>query len=275
MGTAPVEEDFAEQGRQFVESQELPQPAEQLDQPDFVGSDPAVPTAEAARPSKRKRTKWGIALDVFLWALVLGLLLAVLLRLFVFGNITVSGESMTSAYYNTEGSPTYQPELTFHSGDVVSVNKALSPERGDVVVFYKQHVDNKFAAMFASGDDVERGGKYEKLIKRVVALGGDKLWLESVGGGKYKLFILPADSDQPICEDYYTKDGELLSVDAFLLSETDVLWKESRLRGTTESDPYVVKPDCFFALGDNRADSADSRGTLGDVPLDQVYGVVY
>ena len=230
-------------------------------------------TSEAASPTaqKSRRSKLDKAFDIVLWVLVVALTLLVLVRLFAFGRITISGKSMTADYYNNEELASYNPELTYHDGDTVRVNKLVSPKRGDVVVFYEQSV-NKFKAMFVNTNKTKNKEKYKKLIKRVVALEGDKLWLEPHAGGGYLLVILTADG-KTLHEDYYVKNDVKLSIEAFVLRETDAL-KLGCLENATADEPYVVKEDCFFALGDNRAESNDSRGKLGDVPFDRIYGVV-
>lgn len=216
-----------------------------------------------------RRTKvW----DILLWALIVALTIAVFARAFIVSKVTVSGESMTSAYYNEEASEHYNPHLTYHSGDTVTVNKLKRPQRGDVVVFYKYPVKSKFLGLFARGDSIKEGGEYYKLIKRVVALGGDKLWLEPLGEGKYKL-VIQTPSGDVLHEDYYQKNGETLNVDCFVLSDKDIS-DTGCLRGTTEQNPLIIEDGYFFAIGDNRANSDDSRGKLGQVPLSQLFGVV-
>lgn len=223
----------------------------------------------AQQPTKRKFASRLI--DIFLWVLVAVLTVAVCLRFFVFGRITVVGKSMTAQYYSSEGLSTFDSALTYHDGDVVHVNKLAKPKRGDVAVFYKQSV-NGFWAAFASNDDET----YKKLIKRVVALGGDQLSLEPVDETHYRLVIVTPDGET-LHEDYYTKEGTVLSPDAFLISSNDDLGLgclKNAVQGSPDFVPYTVAENCFFALGDNRAHSDDSRGKLGDVPLGQLYGVV-
>lgn len=214
--------------------------------------------AQSSRNIADARDKKSRALDIALWILVAVLAVVVILRFFVFGRITIVGDSMTSPYYR-DGP---LASLTFYEDDIVYVNKTATPDRGDVVVFYKNSV-NKFKAIFASSDDET----YKKLIKRIVALGGDKLWLEPCGD-KYRLIIQTTEGDV-LTEDYYVKNSTKLNADAFLL-----FTRLGRLTGATEDNPYVVKEGCFFAMGDNRDNSDDSRSDLGDVPYSNIYGVV-
>ena len=200
-----------------------------------------------------QKSKIGKFWDVLLWVLIALLAVAVLVRAFVFTNVEIEGASMN---------PTYNSE------DTVKVLKIGKPSRGDVVVFYKYHVDSKLKAMFARGDDVKSGGKYEKLIKRVVAIEGDSIWVEPTDGG-YRLVIKSADG-KIFREDYYVKGTERLSEDVFVM--TRGVW--GRLKDLTEDNPIVIEKDHFFAMGDNRGNSEDSRGELGQVPLDQLFGKV-
>ena len=213
-------------------------------------SEPQIQENQAAAQQKKKIAKFW---DILLWVLVALLAVAVIIRVFVYTNVTIEGASME---------PTYQ------SGDVVRVVKLGKPSRGDVVVFYKHDVDSKFKALFARGDDVSSGGKYEKLIKRVVAVEGDSIWVEHTEGG-YKLVVKSA-SGEVFREDYYTKGKEAISIDTFVMSY-GVL---GRLADLTEDSPLVIEQGHFFAMGDNRGNSEDSRGELGQVPLSRLFGIV-
>lgn len=220
---------------------------------------------EQVKKSPYKKIIW----NVLLWGIIAALLITFVLRVFVFTNVIVSGASMTASYYDDETSQFYNTSLTYHDGDVVKVNKLAKPKRGNVVVFYKYEPQSKFLDMFAKGDEVRSGGKYYKLIKRVVALGGDRLWLERVDFNKYKLVIQTPDG-RLLHEDYYQKNGETLSADCYIINENNA----GRLLGRTQQDPLVIEDGYFFAMGDNRANSADSRGDLGQVSLEKLYGVV-
>lgn len=198
--------------------------------------------------------------DVLLWIVVIVLAFAVTSRAFLYNNIVISGTSM---------SPTFADE------EVVGVSKVTQPNRGDVVVFYKEDVANKFSDVFwsgKSGDDSE----HTKLIKRVVALDGDKLWAEVVDEEQdlYQLFIETPDGEV-YTEDCYVRDGEALDIANFYIKKTLVNGS-----GLGELEEYIgrdnaltIPKDCFYALGDNRFNSHDSRA-FGAVPMSRLYGVV-
>ena len=184
----------------------------------------------------------------------------VVLRLFVYNSVAVSGISMT---------PTYQ------AGEVVVVNKGINPQRGDVVVFFVNAVDNKFKAMFAKEEESQAGQPYEKLIKRVVATEGDKIWAKRISSNglqeEYQVLVQPADGKR-YCEDYYVKKGEKLDQETYFI-HTVAPTGLGILENYSESNPFVVSKDCFFAMGDHRDNRLDSR-KFGEFPLSRLFGVV-
>lgn len=216
--------------------------------------------AESGAPVVKKRSKAEYAVNIALWIAISALAVMVVLRLFVFNSVAVSGVSMT---------PTYEDR------EIVVVNKMATVKRGDVVVFYLNDVDDKFKAMFASAEECGEGQPYEKLIKRVVATAGDKIWVrrvEETGAEvKYEVVVDTVDGDR-LTENYYVKKGEQLPAENFYvyaLAATGL----GNLEHCTESNPYVVSKGCFYAMGDHRINSVDSR-MHGEFPLDRLFGVV-
>lgn len=203
--------------------------------------------------SAQTRKKISKTIDVLLWVLVAVLAISVIVRAFFYTDITISGESMY---------PTYNDK------QVVGVSKVGSPSRGDVVVFYTKDIESKFLALFATRAQSETGGKYEKYIKRIVALPGDKLWVEQVENDIYQVVIQATDGTI-YREDYYEIDGGKLPAERYLVDTNHL----GCLKNHTQDNPLTVSEGCFFAMGDNRVDSYDSR-SFGEVPLDRLYGVV-
>ena len=214
----------------------------------------------AAADNRVINRQFGRVIDVFLWIVIVVLAFAVLIRAFIYSNITISGESMMS---------------TFSDGEVVGVSKIAQPTRGDVVVFYKEDGSNKFLDIFGSGKSGD-DNEHTKLIKRVVALAGDKMWVERIDEEHdlYQLFVETPDGEV-LTEDYYVRDGQMLDKDKFYIK--GVLLNGSGLGMLTQSigraTALTVPDDTFFALGDNRYNSHDSRA-FGAVPMSRLYGVV-
>ena len=229
------------------------------------------------RPLKKRNRIVDILFFTIILFLIVVLTSAVLQRYFVGSAIVVSGTSMDPSY---------------KSGTEVWVDKTRTPKRGDIVVLYAEDVDSKFLAEFAFGSSTKSGGKYEKLIKRVIAFEGDELWVEQKDGN-YVLVIKTAEGEI-LHEDYYTVPGKSGTETAVFHNAKGIVdaenpvyvpYLESRsgnlgiLAGTTEENPFKVAKGEFFYMGDNRPDSQDSRSMkdgvyIGDVPLDRIVGVV-
>lgn len=235
------------------QSQPIEQPTDEIAEP--IEQQPAESAAA------KKRTKAEIIINVALWVAIAVLLVAVILRLFVFSTVQVKGASMN---------PTYS------DGDIVTVNKVTKLSRGDVVVFYKNEVSNKFTAQFARPEECDEGQPYEKLIKRVVAVEGDKIWLQRVADDgfdvMYEVVIETADGGR-LSENYYVKKGKVLDIETYYLHTHKGGSGLGNLKDCTQENPFVVSEGCFFAMGDNRTNSNDSR-EFGEFKTSQLFGVV-
>lgn len=202
-----------------------------------------------------KRRTWDKILTVALVVAICVLAVVLLLKIFVFGDISVVGDSMLP---------------NFESGQKVWVNKRVTPKRGDVVVFYLNDVNGLWAEL---GVGSQKGGSAEKYIKRVVALEGDQLWVEK-SGNDYVLVVKTPDG-QILHEDYYTVDGKpakFFDSDKNLC-DVPLLGTLGNLANTSENAPFVVPQGCFYAMGDNRHNSNDSRA-IGAVPFSHLFGVM-
>lgn len=149
--------------------------------------------------------------------LCLAFLVLVLFFNITYKRVYVVGTSMENTLYGAPGS---NPSNV--GGDFVYIFKA-KPARGDIVVIKS---DNK------------------TIIKRVIALGGDRVKLTDG-----KLFLNGVEVDEPYVS------------------------PENNTPDLNNMPEIVVEKGKFFFLGDNRDISNDSR-KYGCLPLDTVLGVV-
>lgn len=223
-----------------------------------VSKSDVLPTEEVAKESWDQRL-----FNVLIVVLVALLAVVFVWKFFVGCRIGIAGSSM---------------EPNFHDSEVVWADKTKTPVRGDVVVLYKNDLTvlQKILAEFDWGIQSGIGGKYEKLIKRVVALGGDKIWTEKSDGG-FVVVIKTVDGEI-LREDYYTVSNEKAAFYGSSGTLEDIPWifdeHLENLKGcTSEENAYEVPQGYFYFMGDNRNNSKDSR-SLGALPLSHIYGVV-
>lgn len=211
--------------------------------------------------SPKKAKTWDKIVNVLLVVVIVALLATVLYKSFFVTNVVVSGDSML---------PTYT------SGTVVKVGRTANQNtisRGDVVVFYlnhpgwlKEHFD------FFSKGKQDADNQYRLLIKRVIATQGDQIWVERIGEtDQYVVKIKTADGNM-VSELYTAPNGDTIEETTFYVPASQL----KRLEQYTQVTPYVVPQGYFFAMGDNRSNSHDSRyADMGDIPYSNVFGKVF
>lgn len=211
--------------------------------------------------SPKKAKTWDKIVNVLLVVVIVALLATVLYKSFFVTNVVVSGDSML---------PTYT------SGTVVKVGRTANQNtisRGDVVVFYlnhpgwlKEHFD------FFSKGKQDADNPYRLLIKRVIATQGDQIWVERIGEtDQYVVKIKTADGNM-VSELYTAPNGDTIEETTFYVPASQL----KRLEQYTQVTPYVVPQGYFFAMGDNRSNSHDSRyADMGDIPYSNVFGKVF
>lgn len=148
--------------------------------------------------------------------------------------------------------PSQSMEPTLQVGDRVIVNKIVyrfrDPNRGEVVVFENpNHVDPDRNPLSAFWNWITEGLGFstdptKDFIKRVIALPGETI---EVADGRILI------------------DGEPLE-EPYL----------NRIRDRTDFGPQKVPPDHYFMMGDNRANSQDSR-IFGAIPREKVVGKAF
>ena len=134
---------------------------------------------------------------------------------------------------------------TLEVGDRVLVSRFIyhlhDPERGDVIVFHPP----------GHGDQPQRGADTPAdvyFIKRIVGLPGEVI---EARDGQVKICDTPVSGCEPLDEPYLAQQGVM-----------------------PDFGPITVPDDSYFMMGDNRADSDDSRD-WGPLPRDYITGEAF
>lgn len=165
--------------------------------------------------------------------------------------------------------PSASMEPTLTEGDRVLVNKLSyrigDPERGDVIVFKDPYPDPCAETPDAAGCSVSvprralnwfaevfglPTGTTRDFIKRIVALPG-----ETVAMNDGNVYVCNKPGCVPVDKDGEPRDGQLIDFP----NTTD----EGPQKDDDTFPAFVVPSGEYFVLGDNRANSSDSRSFKG------------
>ncbi|MFT9050275.1 signal peptidase I [Liquorilactobacillus nagelii] len=175
--------------------------------------------------------------NIFSWVLpvLIGLLIALIVRQFLFGFVKVDGTSMYPTLQNNER---------------VMLLKQAKIHHNTVIVFNADGVDHNSPGVT----------KRTKYVKRVIGMPGDKV--------EYKRNGTVLVNGKKLSQGYITK-AQQISGTLDLYSG----YKEATgvVLGTGKT--FIVPKNSYFVLGDNRKVSNDSR-YYGFVPKSKIDGVV-
>lgn len=148
---------------------------------------------------------------------------------------------------------------TLVEDDRVIVNKLAyrfrEPRRGEIIVFVAERFDiqrslpEKVLDFLTEGLGVSPPCCERDFIKRVIGLPGETIEVTDEG-----VFITPPEGER------------------FKLQEPYIFDQEAQGSGL---EPFVVPEDHYFVMGDNRANSSDSRTSLGPIARDDIIGKAF
>lgn len=166
------------------------------------------------------------------------ILVALLFMYIIIEPVVISGSSMEASIYQK---------------DMALINKCyLSVNRGDVVVINRK-------------DGI-------KIIKRVVAVGGDKIGFVKEGNSPDDNVYLYIDSGDGFVlqQENYIKEQMKYSPNYF----DKAIRCATSVEEMENGEYFTVSDNCFIALGDNRNHSDDSRKD-GEYKLSSIDGVMF
>jgi len=136
-------------------------------------------------------------------------------------------------------------DTLYHQENLLISDFAYTPKAGDIVVFHLT------------------GDAYNKpIVKRVIAVEGETVHIE-YGHHEMKITVVGTDGvARVIDEPYINEPTRLMGSYISLMMITENFSKEK---------PLVIEEGYFFAMGDNRNYSKDSR-EIGPIPVDELIG---
>lgn len=201
--------------------------------------DGITPIPQAPAPAKKKK-KEGSFLKELPILIIIAFGLALLIKTFLLQAFYIPSESMVP---------------TLKIGDRVLVNKLVyrihEPRRGDIIVFIEKAGPPKsfwgrVRSFLTEGLGVTKPASRD-FIKRVIGLPGETIQITNgvvsikpVGGGT------PFNLTEP-----YVNDEN---------------------KDTSSYGPFMIPANSYFVMGDNRANSADSRTSLGPIKKKAIIG---
>lgn len=213
--------------------------------------------------SETKLSRASDSLDDFVRTLFIAALIAMSIRSFAFEPFNIPSSSMVPGLligdYLFVSKYSYGYSSRSSLFGLLPLSGRLfgsEPKRGDVIVF-KLPKDNS-----------------TDYIKRLVGLPGDTvqmknglLYINGVSVDRRKLA-------EPMVKDYVTPNASVVDyIETFPDGHQHIIREEGDSRALDDTDVFVVPAGYYFAMGDNRDNSQDSRTSLVEyIPADNLVG---
>lgn len=202
---------------------------------------------------------------------VYALLIAVVIRSFLFEPFNIPSGSMTPTLltgdyvFVTKFSYGYSRySLPLSPGFIHGRVFGSLPKRGDVAVFINPHTGEDYIKRIVGlpGDKIQ-------VVRGILTINGEPSKRERIGDFLEHEWSERYDREDDVLRYRYTETMPN-GVKHEILGEETNLPEDSRTQDDT--GVFTVPDDSFFAMGDNRDNSSDSRLDLGYVPTENLVG---
>ena len=204
--------------------------------------------ADAVDTKTEEKKNKSIGRELFEWAysIVIAVIIAFLIKGFLFDIVKVDGDSMKPTLLNGDRLIVTKLGYEPKQGDIIILDSNYSERESYFDAVAKNEGKDEMSGMRKFTESLHLPGSLKKVyyVKRIIATEG-----QTVDIHDGKVYVDGEELDEP----YYS--GQTFATDAQV------------------QYPFTVSEDCVFVMGDNRGNSTDSRSSrLGEVDEDAVLG---
>lgn len=181
---------------------------------------------------------------------IISIFLCVVMALALFFGFVAVKEWLLSNYRVMQSSM----EPTLEEGDIVWANKVKDADYGDIVLV-----------------EVEENRTKDVFIKRVVAFGGDLIWVEKSEMQENSFYLCRQKKDSAIEEKLIKENYDGVTME--LMGYSVLPTREDGFVAIGKENAIEVPANHVYCIGDNRNNSYDSR-KMGAFSQSDVIGVV-